>query len=269
MTRISSNAARSGHPRFISSFEIRHLIHTMQPWTDRLADPGTLSGGCGRKGFAASPAWTKRDAARWPARCGSRGDRPAGAMRRAVWAAVRDSKLLTPGRGANWRRHRSRPRWPGASAGGAPRRSTAIGIAAATRQAMQAGHRCACPRAPTTAHRLGALPQRRSRSTPVQGRPHDRSVAAASILAKVHRDQLMQAYDADYPVYGFGAHKGYGVAAHLAALTAHGPCPSTAAPFAPLARCRSSSTAGMNMHRSTQAAWPQARRWRRTLRPPG
>ncbi|MDD4797260.1 MAG: ribonuclease HII, partial [Eubacteriales bacterium] len=50
-------------------------------------------------------------------------------------------------------------------------------------------------------------------------------VAAASILAKVTRDRLMTAYDAQYPAYGFAAHMGYGTARHLAALAEHGPCP--------------------------------------------
>lgn len=51
------------------------------------------------------------------------------------------------------------------------------------------------------------------------------SIAAASILAKVARDRLMLALDAEYPAYGFAAHKGYGTAAHIEAIRAHGPCP--------------------------------------------
>ncbi|HWR97116.1 MAG TPA: ribonuclease HII [Candidatus Methanoperedens sp.] len=50
-------------------------------------------------------------------------------------------------------------------------------------------------------------------------------IAAASILAKVHRDALMTAHNRRWPVYGFAAHKGYGTPAHLRALAAHGPCP--------------------------------------------
>ncbi|MBV5337769.1 MAG: ribonuclease HII, partial [Deltaproteobacteria bacterium] len=49
--------------------------------------------------------------------------------------------------------------------------------------------------------------------------------AAASIIAKVTRDRLMHQYDQLYPAYGFARHKGYGSAAHLAALQKHGPCP--------------------------------------------
>ena len=51
------------------------------------------------------------------------------------------------------------------------------------------------------------------------------SVAAASILAKVTRDRLMLEMDALYPQYGFAKHKGYGTAAHYAALREFGPCP--------------------------------------------
>ena len=50
-------------------------------------------------------------------------------------------------------------------------------------------------------------------------------IAAASILAKVHRDRLMTAHHDRWPVYGFDRHKGYGTSAHLAALAKHGPCP--------------------------------------------
>jgi len=50
-------------------------------------------------------------------------------------------------------------------------------------------------------------------------------IAAASILAKVHRDRLMQAHHEHWPVYGFSGNKGYGTAAHLGALAEHGPCP--------------------------------------------
>jgi ribonuclease HII len=58
-----------------------------------------------------------------------------------------------------------------------------------------------------------------------QGDSRSASIAAASIIAKVSRDRLMLDYDQLYPQYGFGRHKGYGSAKHLAALRRHGPCP--------------------------------------------
>ena len=51
------------------------------------------------------------------------------------------------------------------------------------------------------------------------------SVGAASILAKVTRDRIMEEYDRLYPEYGFAENKGYGSAAHIAALRKYGPCP--------------------------------------------
>lgn len=51
------------------------------------------------------------------------------------------------------------------------------------------------------------------------------SIAAASILAKVTRDRLMEEYDRMYPEYGFASHKGYGTAQHIEAIRKYGPCP--------------------------------------------
>jgi ribonuclease HII len=50
------------------------------------------------------------------------------------------------------------------------------------------------------------------------------SIAAASVLAKVARDEVMVAFARDFPTYGFARHKGYGTAAHLEALRRWGPC---------------------------------------------
>ena len=51
------------------------------------------------------------------------------------------------------------------------------------------------------------------------------SIAAASILAKVTRDRIMRKMDEVYPEYGFEKHKGYGTAAHIAAIKEYGLCP--------------------------------------------
>ncbi|GAB3386316.1 ribonuclease HII [Lysobacter fragariae] len=68
----------------------------------------------------------------------------------------------------------------------------------------------------------------------IGGDARDRSIMAASILAKVARDRHMLALHAQWPHYGFDEHKGYGTPAHLAALTAHGPCPQHRRSFAPV-----------------------------------
>jgi ribonuclease HII len=62
------------------------------------------------------------------------------------------------------------------------------------------------------------------------------AISAASIVAKVFRDRWCAAIDADWPHYGFAAHKGYGTAAHLAALRAHGACEHHRRTFAPVAQ---------------------------------
>jgi ribonuclease HII len=59
----------------------------------------------------------------------------------------------------------------------------------------------------------------------VKGDATCHAIAAASILAKTHRDALMVAYDVEFPGYGFALHKGYATAAHRAALRELGPCP--------------------------------------------
>lgn len=50
------------------------------------------------------------------------------------------------------------------------------------------------------------------------------SISAASIIAKVTRDRIMQEYDEIYPEYGFASHKGYGTAKHIQAIKEYGPC---------------------------------------------
>ena len=59
------------------------------------------------------------------------------------------------------------------------------------------------------------------------------SIAAASIIAKVVRDDMMTALDLRYPAYGFSTHAGYGTARHLEAIRLHGPCPHHRLSFAP------------------------------------
>ena len=59
----------------------------------------------------------------------------------------------------------------------------------------------------------------------VKGDAKSVSIAAASILAKVERDHMMEAYDGLYPQYGFARHKGYGTKAHMEAIRAFGMCP--------------------------------------------
>jgi ribonuclease HII len=70
----------------------------------------------------------------------------------------------------------------------------------------------------------------------VGGDHRDGSIAAASILAKVHRDARMRELDAVYPGYGFARHKGYTTQEHLRALRRLGPSPIHRRSFAPVAQ---------------------------------
>jgi len=68
----------------------------------------------------------------------------------------------------------------------------------------------------------------------IRGDAISHSIAAASIIAKVTRDRLMQKLAQFYPVYGFERHKGYGTAEHMDLLMRHGPTPHHRYSFAPL-----------------------------------
>lgn len=59
----------------------------------------------------------------------------------------------------------------------------------------------------------------------VKGDAKSMSIAAASILAKVTRDRMMEGYEEMFPGYGFARHKGYGTAVHIRAIRELGPCP--------------------------------------------
>ena len=68
----------------------------------------------------------------------------------------------------------------------------------------------------------------------VKGDANSASIAAASILAKTHRDHLMEEYEKEFPGYGFGIHKGYGTAQHLQALQELGVSPIHRKTFEPV-----------------------------------
>jgi len=70
----------------------------------------------------------------------------------------------------------------------------------------------------------------------VGGDGRDASIAAASVVAKVHRDAIMQRLDGEFPGYGFARHKGYPTPDHLAALRRRGPTSIHRRSFAPVAQ---------------------------------
>lgn len=161
---------------------------------------------------------------------------PAHRERQGIWAQVADSKLLSPAvRTALAEEIRMAALAWGVGAVSAFTIDQ-IGIAAATRQAMaQAVAALATP----PDYLLIDWVKLATINVPQESfTKADRqivSVAAASILAKVHRDQLLTDLQRTYPLYGFDRHKGYGTAAHLAAIARHGPCAEHRHTFAPLA----------------------------------
>ncbi|KQV68215.1 ribonuclease HII [Rhizobium sp. Root1220] len=70
----------------------------------------------------------------------------------------------------------------------------------------------------------------------VKGDARSVSIAAASIVAKVTRDRMMVRAGHTFPLYGFGAHVGYGTAQHRAGIEEHGPCSLHRMTFRPLKR---------------------------------
>ena len=72
----------------------------------------------------------------------------------------------------------------------------------------------------------------------IKGDARSYSIAAASIVAKVIRDEMMADLDRRYPAYGFARHMGYGTAEHLAALSRFGPCPEHRRTFQPVVQSR-------------------------------
>lgn len=68
----------------------------------------------------------------------------------------------------------------------------------------------------------------------IAGDSLSQSIAAASIIAKQTRDELMSKYHQEWPEYGFNAHKGYGTKQHLLAIEKYGPCPLHRMSFQPL-----------------------------------
>jgi ribonuclease HII len=148
---------------------------------------------------------------------------------------VRDSKQMTPHQRSVWavEVRAAALAWGVGFASAAE--IDAQGIVPATRLAMA---RAVAALNPTPQHLLIdavrlpalALPQ----TALIRGDSRVLSIAAASVLAKTARDALMLALDEQYPGYALARHKGYGTAAHHAALQRLGPCAEHRQSFAPV-----------------------------------
>ncbi len=137
-----------------------------------------------------------------------------------------DSKRMRPGAREDWAARLREEALAWAVADLPASTIDRIGIRKAVFEAMARALRELSPRAERVLIDGNELPPgaRISRAV-VNGDARSLSIAGASVLAKVHRDALMVAADERWPAYGFAGHKGYGSAAHVAALLEQGPCP--------------------------------------------
>ena len=85
----------------------------------------------------------------------------------------------------------------------------------------------------------------------VRGDTQVQEIMAASILAKVHRDDFMGSMDRKYPSYGFAQHKGYGTALHATALLKRGPCAQHRKTFAPVKAVLGTASPGRGRRKKT------------------
>ena len=162
---------------------------------------------------------------------------PVNSKQEGLWAEVQDSKLLSPPRREELaaRIQAQAAAWSLGEASAAE--IDASGIAPATRLAMR---RAVQALSPPPDHLLIDWVQLKSLNLPQQsftkGDLRIVSIAAASILAKVHRDRLLCQLHEEFPAYGFHSHKGYAARSHLAAIEKCGPCPAHRRSFSPIRR---------------------------------
>ncbi len=147
---------------------------------------------------------------------------PAGAH----FPGLTDSKLLTAAQRQEFCQEIRRRALAFAVAELSPRQIERLGIGAASLRAM-ARAVAALSLTPELILVDGRepLPLSLPQQPVVDGDARCLSIAAASVVAKVHRDHLMEACHRQYPQYNFARHKGYATAEHLEALRRWGPCP--------------------------------------------
>jgi len=150
------------------------------------------------------------------------------------WSELRDSKLLT----ARRRDEFARLLRGGATYGvglASNEEIDALGLVEATRQAMLRALAELPMRPDLLLIDAMTLPDEPAlQRALIHGDTLSVSIAAASVLAKVERDRLMDEYDALYPAYGFGHNRGYCTADHQRALEQLGPCAIHRRSFAPV-----------------------------------
>ncbi|MEZ4675528.1 MAG: ribonuclease HII [Caldilineaceae bacterium] len=164
---------------------------------------------------------------------------PPYSRQEGLWTEVTDSKLLSATQRATLEGHIQESALAWGIGAVSAQQIDVMGIGPATRQAMMTAIAALAVPADYLLIDWVRLPQ-----CPILQESYTKadqrfvSVAAASILAKVHRDRLLTMLHERYPCFGFAQHKGYGTAGHLAALATHGPCLEHRYSFAPLAQER-------------------------------
>jgi ribonuclease HII len=150
------------------------------------------------------------------------------------WSELRDCKLLTaPQR----ERLAGRLRDTAAVASGVAtnREIDTVGLMEATRRAMQRALKALpCPPDLLLLDAMTLPRDRRPQRSIIHGDALSASIAAASIIAKVERDRLMDGFHETYPPYGFDHNRGYCTPDHQRALAEHGPCDIHRRSFAPV-----------------------------------
>lgn len=150
------------------------------------------------------------------------------------YSLLADSKLVPPARRLALFQHIVRDAVAVAAAVSPVPRVDEINILQASREAMTLAVEALDPAPDALLVDALTLPLDLPQAGIIDGDEQSRSIAAASIVAKVIRDDLMQVLDGAYPGYGFASHKGYAAPEHLEALERLGPCPLHRQSFEPV-----------------------------------
>lgn len=154
----------------------------------------------------------------------------------SIWGSVRDSKALTPPRRVDLAAAIRRDAMCFGIGVVSVEELEAIGLSAANRLVMELAVAALDPVPDALLIDAMTIDTGIDQFGIIDGDALSLSIAAASIVAKVHRDSIMSSLDAHDERYGFSSHKGYGVPMHLAAIAEHGPCNHHRSSFAPVRR---------------------------------
>ncbi len=168
---------------------------------------------------------------------------------RRLLRGVRDSKQMAPQQRLAWEPRIRQVAWGCAVGEASVEEIDALGIVPATRLAMLRAAMGLQPSPDGLLIDYLRLPDLQLQQVALKfGDQRSLSIAAASVVAKAHRDRLMVELGRNHPGYGLADNKGYGTAAHRAGLVQQGPCEIHRRSFAPIAGCLQGT-----------ASWPAAR----------